>query len=142
YEDFERADCILLVGANIADNHPLIAPRVLGNDKATLIVVDPRVTKTATVADLHLAVRPRTDIVLLNGMLKIIIDEGLVDDDYVAAYTEGFAELAAHVAAYDLDRVALECGVDADAVRTAALTFGRAERGFVARTMGVNHSVQ
>lgn len=142
YEDLEAADCILLVGANVADNHPLLAPRVLDNGPATLIVVDPRVTKTAMVADLHLAVRPRSDVTLLNGMLKVLVDEGLVDHGYVAAHTEGFAELAAHVQAFGLDRVAAECGVEAEQVRAAALAFGRAERGFVAWTMGVNHSVQ
>ena len=132
YEDLEEADCILLVGANIADNHPLLAPRVLGNAEATVIVVDPRVTKTAGLADLHLAIRPRTDITLLNGMLKILIDEGLVDHGYLAAHTEGFEELAAHVQAYDLPRVAEECGVDAEAVRRAALALGRARRALVA----------
>ncbi|MGI8686338.1 MAG: molybdopterin oxidoreductase family protein [Acidimicrobiales bacterium] len=142
YEDLEQADVILLVGANVADNHPLLAPRVLDNTAAKVIVVDPRVTKTAMVADLHLAVRPRSDIALVNGMLKVIIDEGLVDRAYVDAHTEGFAELAEHVAAYDLDRVATDCGVPAEQVREAALAFGRAERGFVAWTMGVNHSVQ
>ncbi|MGH9164306.1 MAG: molybdopterin oxidoreductase family protein, partial [Acidimicrobiales bacterium] len=142
YEDLDQADCILLVGSNLADNHPLLAPRVLANREATLIVVDPRVTKTAMVADLHLAVRPRTDITLINGMIKVVIDEGLVDHAYVAAHTEGYEELADHVHGYDLDRVAAECGVEADAIKTAALAFGRAERGFVGWTMGVNHSVQ
>ncbi|MGH9278529.1 MAG: molybdopterin oxidoreductase family protein, partial [Acidimicrobiales bacterium] len=142
YADFDTADCILLVGANIADNHPLLMPRVLENTAATVIAVDPRVTKTAGIADIHLAVRPRTDITLLNGMIKLLIDEGLVDHDYVAAHTEGFAELAAHVAPYDLDRVAAECGVRADQIRQATLAFGRAERAFAAWTMGVNHSVQ
>ena len=142
YADIDEADCILLVGANMADNHPLLMPRVLDNKAATVIVVDPRVTKTAMVADLHLAIRPRTDITLLNGMLKVILDEGLVDLAYVEAHTEGFAELAAHVQAYPLDRVAAECGVAAGDVRRAALVFGRAERAFTGWTMGVNHSVQ
>jgi len=142
YADLEAADCILLVGANIADNHPLLVPRVLANEAATVIVVDPRVTKTAMVADIHLPVRPRTDIVLLNGMVRLLIDEGLVDSAYVAAHTEGFDELAAHVAPYTVERVAAECGVDAEAFRRATLAFGRAERGFVGWTMGVNHSVQ
>ncbi len=142
YEDLERADCILLVGANIADNHPLLVPRVLDNQDATLIVVDPRVTKTAATADLHLAVRPRTDITLINGIIKILVDEDLVDHDYVARHTEGYADLVAHVAGYDLERVAAECGVEARLIREAALAFGRAERGFVGWTMGVNHSVQ
>ncbi len=142
YADIDEADCIFLVGANLADNHPLLMPRVLDNKSATVIVVDPRVTKTAMVADLHLAIRPRTDITLLNGMLKVIIDEGLVDRAYVEAHTDGFTELAAHVRAYPLDRVAAECGVRAEDVRRAALAFGRAERAFTGWTMGVNHSVQ
>ncbi|MCA1691695.1 MAG: molybdopterin-dependent oxidoreductase, partial [Actinobacteria bacterium] len=142
YADLETADCILLVGANIADNHPLLAPRVLNNSEATVIVVDPRVTKTAMVADIHLPVRPRTDITLLNGMLKLLIDEGLIDRKYVDAHTEGFEELAAHVASYDLERVSAECGIDAELIRRATIAFGRAERGFVGWTMGVNHSVQ
>lgn len=142
YEDMDQADCIVLVGSNLADNHPLLAPRVLDNRQATVIVVDPRVTKTAMVADLHLALRPRTDVVLLNGMIKVLIDEGLVDRAYVDAHTEGYAELAAHVRDYPLDRVGEECGLDPEDVRTAALAFGRARRGFVGWTMGVNHSVQ
>jgi anaerobic selenocysteine-containing dehydrogenase len=142
YADLEQADCILLVGANIADNHPLLAPRVLGNKGATLIVVDPRVTKTAMVADLHLAIRPRTDIVLLNAMMRVILDEGLVDVDYVAAHTEGFAELAAHLDTVDVTEAAERCGITIEQLRWAAVAFGRAERGFVGWTMGVNHSVQ
>ena len=142
YADLDAADCILLFGANIADNHPLLAPRVLNNRDATVVVVDPRVTKTAMVADLHLPVRPRTDITLLNGMLKLLVDEDLIDHEYVRAHTEGFDELVAHVAAYDLDRVTAECGVPAELVREATLAFGRAERAFVGWTMGVNHSVQ
>src|SRR5713101_3365244 len=97
YEDLDHADCILLVGANIADNHPLLVPRVLGNREATVIVVDPRITKTAMIADLHLAVRPRTDITLINGILNILIEEDLVDHKYIEAHTEGFEELARHV---------------------------------------------
>ncbi len=142
YADLEEADCILLVGANLADNHPLLVPRLLANPNATVIVVDPRVTKTAMLADLHLAVRPRTDITLLNGMLKVIIDEGLVDTDYVAAHTEGYDELVASLDGFSLDRVAAECGVPSHDVRRAALAFGRAPRAMAAWTMGVNHSVQ
>lgn len=142
YADLEQADCILLVGANIADNHPLLAPRVLGNEEATVIVVDPRVTKTAMIADIHLAIRPRTDVVLINAMMKIIIDEGLVDLDYVIAHTDGYSELAAHLAPIDVEAAAAECGIPASLLRRAAVAFGRAQRGFVAWTMGVNHSVQ
>lgn len=142
YRDLNEADCILLVGANIADNHPLLAPRVLENDQATVIVVDPRVTKTAMIADIHVPLRPRTDITFLNGLIKVIIDEGMVDHDYVANHTLGFEELAAHVQRFDADDVATECGISADMVREVARKVGRARRAFVAWTMGVNHSTQ
>lgn len=142
YQDLNEADCILLVGANIADNHPLLTPRVLENDEATVIVVDPRVTKTAMIADIHVPVRPRSDITFLNGLIKVIIDEGMVDQAYVSNHTQGFEELAAHVQRYDAEFVALECGISADMVRAVARKVGRAERAFVAWTMGVNHSTQ
>jgi anaerobic selenocysteine-containing dehydrogenase len=142
YDDLALADCLLLIGANVADNHPLLMPRILDNTEGTVIAVDPRVTKTAMVADLHLPVRPRTDVTLLNGIIRLLIAEDLIDHDYVRQHTQGFAELRAHVEPFTPDRVASECGVPADDVRRAALTFGRAERGMVAWTMGVNHSVQ
>jgi assimilatory nitrate reductase catalytic subunit len=142
YEDIELADCIFLVGANIADNHPLLAPRVLGNDDATVIVVDPRVTKTAMLADLHLAIRPRTDITLLNGIIKVLFDEGLVDAAGVASSVDGLEALRIHVQPYGADRVTNECGITVDDLRRAAKIVGRSQRLFVAWTMGVNHSVQ
>ena len=142
YDDLALADVVLLIGANVADNHPLLAPRLLDNRRAHVVAVDPRVTKTAMVADRHLALRPRSDVTLLNGIIRILIDEDLVDHDYVAAHTTGYEQLKAHVRQYSLDRVAAETGLDADAVRDVALRFGRAERAFVAWTMGVNHSVQ
>jgi anaerobic selenocysteine-containing dehydrogenase len=142
YADFDDADVIVLIGANIADNHPLLAPRVVGNDDAEVIVIDPRATKTALLADQFLAVRPRTDITLLNGIIKVLVDEGMVDRGYVDAHADGYAELVDHVQAFTLDRVAHECGVDPDVILTAARTIGRGERVLFAWTMGVNHSTQ
>ena len=142
YDDLALADVVVLIGANVADNHPLLAPRLLANKDAHVIAVDPRVTKTAMVADQHLALRPRSDVALLNGIIRILVEEDLVDHDYIAAHTEGYDRLVAHVQDYPLDRVATETGLRPDAIRDAALRIGRAERAFVAWTMGVNHSVQ
>jgi len=142
YDDFAEADVILLVGANIADNHPLLAPRVLDNRRAQVIVVDPRVTKTAMLATQHLAVRPRSDVTLLNGIIKVLLDEGLVDLARVRRVAHGLDELVDHVQAFDLGRVERECGVPAAEVQRAALALGTARRALVAWTMGVNHSVQ
>ena len=142
YEDFEHADVIVLIGANIADNHPLLAPRLFANRGATVIVVDPRVTKTAMVADVHLPLRPRSDITLLNGILRVLRDEQLLDLDAMRPHVDGIDEVLAHLDAYDLDRVAMECGLHVDDIRRAARAIGNAERAVVAWTMGVNHSVQ
>ena len=141
YEDFEAAETVVLFGANVADCHPLLAPRLMGPGGPRLIVVDPRVTKTAMMADHHLPVRPRTDIVLINGLLHVIFAEGLADQRYLAAHTTGAADLEAHVAAYPPARVAAECGIPEAAVIETARAIGNS-RTVVAWTMGVNHSVQ
>jgi assimilatory nitrate reductase catalytic subunit len=147
YEDLELADVVVLWGANLADNHPLLAPRVMRPDR-TLVVVDPRVTKTAMLADVHVPVRPRGDVALLNGVLATLIEEGLVDLDECRgkgggdARVDGLDELVAHLADWSAERAAAEAGVDADIVRELARLIARAERCVLAWTMGVNHSVQ
>ena len=142
YDDIADADVIVLFGANVADNHPLLLPRLVDNTDAHVIVIDPRVTKTAMLADQHLAVKPRSDISLLNGIIKVLLDEGLVDVDRARQVADGVDELVAHVQDFDLARVSADCGIAADEIRAAALAIGRAERAFVAWTMGVNHSTQ
>jgi assimilatory nitrate reductase catalytic subunit len=141
YDDLELADVVVLWGANIADNHPLLAPRLLGGGR-TVIVVDPRVTKTAMVANVHLAVRPRGDIALLNGIMSVLLAEGLVNVEAVRGYVDGIDELVSHLEGWSVERAATESGIAADALCDVARTIGRAERCVLAWTMGVNHSVQ
>jgi assimilatory nitrate reductase catalytic subunit len=142
YDDFELADLVVLWGANIADNHPLLAPRVLGPAGPTLIAVDPRVTKTAMVADQHLPVRPRGDVALLNGVLVVLLEEGLVDLDAVRDHVDGLDELVDALRGWTVERAADESGIDAGTLRGFARTIAAAERCVLAWTMGVNHSVQ
>lgn len=142
YTDLEQADVILLVGSNIADNHPILCHRLEKNKNRTLIVADPRVTKTAMMADLHLPVKPRSDIALLNGIAHILIREGLIDNQYIAAHTAGFAEFAAFVADYTPERVAQVTGLSEALILKTALLFGNAKAAFIGWTMGVNHSTQ
>ncbi|HEX3542327.1 MAG TPA: molybdopterin oxidoreductase family protein, partial [Acidimicrobiales bacterium] len=87
-------------------------------------------------------IRPRTDIALINAMMKVILDAGLVDLEYVNAHTDGWPALSAHLATVDVTAAASECGIAEAVLRDAALAFGRASRGFIGWTMGVNHSVQ
>ena len=142
YEDLERADVIVLWGANIADNHPLLVPRVLANEAATVVAVDPRVTKTAQISDVHLGVRPRTDVTLLNAILRILLDEDRLDLETAAGHVDELPELVAHLRSLDLDAAAAECGLDLDEIRATARLIGDAERCVVAWSMGVNHSAQ
>src|SRR5437016_9227314 len=83
YEDLTHADVIFLIGANIADNHPILCQHLEANRKAYKMVADPRVTKTAMLCDLHLPLKPRTDIALLNGIARILLDENLIDRAYI-----------------------------------------------------------
>jgi len=146
YADMETADVILLIGANIADNHPILCHRVdrssPGTKPRTLIVVDPRVTKTAMMADVHLAVKPRSDIALLNGIAHILIREGLIDHDYIERHTTGFKEFAEFVSAFTPEHVAAVTGLTEQQLYETALLYGRARSAFIGWTMGVNHSTQ
>jgi anaerobic selenocysteine-containing dehydrogenase len=142
YEDLERADVILLIGANIAENHPILCWRLQANPDRTLIVVDPRVTKTAMLADLHLPIRPRSDLALANGLIHVAIEHNLVDRDYIDRHTTGFAELRESVRTYTPERVAEITGLTPDLVWRTAWTYARAGAAFIAWTMGVNHSTK
>lgn len=140
YEDFERADVILLIGANIADNHPILCRRLEANPDATLIVVDPRVTKTAMMADLHLPILPRSDLALLSGLIHIIIQRDLVDRDYIERHTAGFEALRDSVREDTPERVARITGLGVDQLYQTAALYANARAAFIAWTMGVNHS--
>src|SRR6185312_16253438 len=127
YEDLDSADVFLVIGSNMADCHPILFLRLLDRVRAgaKLIVVDPRRTATAAKADLFLQVRPGTDLALLNGLLRLLVDAGHVDTDFVEACTEGFEELHEFLADYPADRVAELTGVpEADLRRAAELIGG------------------
>jgi assimilatory nitrate reductase catalytic subunit len=146
YADMENADVILLIGANIADNHPILCHRVdrtsPGTKPRTLIVVDPRVTKTAMMADIHFAIKPRTDIALLNGIAHILINEDLIDRDYLARHTTGFEAFAEFVSAFTPAYVSAITGLTEDQIVNVAHLYGQAKSAFIGWTMGVNHSTQ
>jgi len=142
YDDFGLADVVVLWGANVADNHPLLAPRLLGANRPFLVTVDPRVTKTAMLADLHIPVLPRGDIALLNGIIVVLIEEGFVDLDECRARLDGVDELIGQLAGWSVTRAAAESGIDEGMLRVLARRIGAAERCTLAWTMGVNHSVQ
>ena len=142
YEDLSRADLVFLIGANIADNHPILCQHLEANPNCFLITADPRITKTAMLADLHLPLKPRTDIALLNGMAHILIEEGLVDQEYIAAHTNGFEDLKRQLAEYTPAHVSQITGLAVETILKVARLYGNAKAAFIGWTMGVNHSTQ
>ncbi len=142
YEDLEQADVIFLIGANVAENHPILCSRLEANKNRTLIVADPRVTKTAMMADVYLPVKPRSDLALINAILRIVIDEGLYDKEYVKQHTSGFAEMRASLEAYTPNYAAEISGLAPELIHKVALLYGNAKAAFIGWTMGVNHSTK
>jgi assimilatory nitrate reductase catalytic subunit len=142
YDDLRKADVIFLIGANIADNHPILCQHLEANPKKTLIVADPRVTKTAMMADLFLPLKPRSDIALLNGIIHVLIQTGQIDCEFIAKHTTGFADLAKFVEKYTPAYVSQITGLSEDLILKTAYLYGNAEAGFIGWTMGVNHSTQ
>lgn len=142
YEDLQRADVIFLIGANIAENHPILCQHLEANPRKTLIVADPRVTKTAMMADLFLPLKPRSDIALINGMIHVLIQAGMIDREYIARHTTGFEELAQSVRKYTPRYVSEITGLEEELILKVAFLYGNAKAAFIGWTMGVNHSTK
>lgn len=128
YEDIDHTSCLFIAGSNTAYAHPIIYRRIEDarekNPNLKIIVVDPRRTDTAKAADLHLAILPGTDVALLNGLLHVMLWEGLLDMAYINAHTEGFDALKNTVREYTPKMVADICGIRETDIITAAKWFG------------------
>ena len=143
YEDFEDTQCLLAFGSNLPEQHPIIYWRLneaRQKTKFPLIVVDPRVTMFAQQADMHLAISPGTDLVLLNALAHVILEEQLHDEEYISAHTEGYQEFNDLVAQYDPVTAAKICGIDEDTIRNVARLFAKADAAMSIWTMGINQS--
>ncbi|HXZ86139.1 MAG TPA: molybdopterin-dependent oxidoreductase, partial [Myxococcota bacterium] len=128
YDDIERARLIALVGANPTEAHPVLGARILQAVRrgARLLVIDPRRIELAEHAQVHLALRPGSNVALLNALAALLIERGAIDRGYVAERTEGFAALCAAVLPARVDEVARQCGLAADAIRSAAALLAEA----------------
>ncbi len=143
YEDFEHTDLLIAWGSNLPEQHPIIYWRMKEAQEKKgfpLIVVDPRVTMLAQNADIHLPITPGTDVVLQNALMHVIIKEGLQDQDYIDANTNGFEALKAEVEKYDPTTAARICGIDEDSIRHVARRFAKAGAAMQIWTMGINQS--
>ncbi len=143
YEDFEHTDCLIAWGSNLPEQHPVIYWRLkeaMEKRKFPLIVVDPRVTMLAQFADIHLAVTPGTDVVLMNSLMHVILKEGLEDRDYINAHTNGIKEVEKCVKDYDPTSASKICGINEDTIRQVARLYAKAGAAMSIWTMGINQS--
>jgi formate dehydrogenase major subunit len=122
FDDIERARTILVCGANVTEAHPVVGARIrqAARRGARLIVIDPRRIELTADAACHLALKPGTNVALLNAMAHVIVTERLCADDFLEARVDGIAEFRRFIAAWTPDRAADLCGVDPDAIRLAA----------------------
>ncbi len=144
YDDIEETDCVFLIGANVAECHPILFNRLRKyhkkNSHVKVIVVDPRRTDTAEGCDRHLAIQPGTDIDLLNGIAYFLMKWGKTDPTFIANHTNGFADYAAIAEQYTPDRVAQRCGISVEDLEFAARCWANAKRVMSMWSMGVNQS--
>jgi assimilatory nitrate reductase catalytic subunit len=144
YEDIDHCNTLFIAGSNTAFAHPVIFRRIedakTKNPNLKIIVVDPRRTDTAQAADLHLAILPGTDVALFNGMLHVMLWEGLLDMAYIQAHTNGFDALKDTVREYTPKMVADICGIKEADIITAAKWFG-AGPSLSMYCMGLNQSI-
>ena len=146
YDDLETTDCAFLIGTNTAECHPIVFNRLRKHHRkhkhVKLIVVDPRRTDTAAAADLHLAIRPGTDIQLLNGIAHLLMHWGKFDPLFIDECTTGFASYVSILEQYPPERVARDCSIRMEDLEQAARYWGDAERVLSLWSMGVNQSTE
>ena len=117
----------MLVGSNPEEAHPVVGMQIRQAIKrgCKLIVVDPRDIGLAKKADIHLKLKPGTNVAFANGIMNVILSEGLQDDKFIAERTEGFEELKEIVKDYTPEKVAEICHIDADDLRKAAIMYAK-----------------
>ncbi|MGH1392635.1 MAG: molybdopterin oxidoreductase family protein [Trichormus sp.] len=146
YEDLELTDCAFLIGTNTAECHPIVFNRLAKyhkkNRHVKMIVVDPRRTPTAEAADLHLAIRPGTDIDLLNGIAHLLMRWQMLDVGFIDDCTSNFSAYAEVIRHYSPEVVARQCGISIADLETAARYWGKSQRVLSLWSMGVNQSTE
>ena len=144
YDDLEQTDCAFLIGTNAAECHPIVFNRLRKhhkkNGQVKLIVVDPRRTETAKHADLHLAIRPGTDITLLNGIAYLLVQWRRIDSEFIEDCTQGFPSYAEVIQHYEPSVVAERCGIPVKDIETAARAWADATSVLSLWSMGINQS--
>ncbi|MCI0667898.1 MAG: formate dehydrogenase subunit alpha, partial [Methylococcaceae bacterium] len=142
-EDVALAEVVILIGSNPTVNHPVGATFLKNAVKrgTRLIVMDPRRSEIARHAAYSLQFRPDTDVALLNGMMHTIVEEGLVNQDYVRNHTEGFDRMPKHLKDYSPETVAPICGIDANTIRAVARAYATSKASMILWGMGISQHI-
>jgi assimilatory nitrate reductase catalytic subunit len=144
YKDIAHAQCLFIAGSNAAWAHPILFRRIedarRANPDLKMVVVDPRRTDTADMADLHLQIQPGTDVMLFHGLLHLMLREGWTQPTYIAAHTSGFEALQVLVAEHTPEHVAQICGISTQDLLTAARWFSTSPATLSLYCQGLNQS--
>ena len=143
-EEIEYTDVILATGTNTTENHPVLSSRVkraVRQNGAKLIVIDPREIDLVKYATLWLRQKPGTDVAVLNGMMNVILSEGIFAKEYVENRTEGFEALQKTVAAYTPERVQEISGVPPEDLKAAARLYAKANKASILYAMGMTQHI-
>ena len=142
YQDFDHADLFFVIGANMADCHPILYLRMMDRVKAgaKLIVADPRRTTTADKVDLFLPIKPGTDLALLNGLPFLLHKNGKTDSAFIENYTQGWENFPEFLADYTPEKVSEITGLSVESLIKAADMIGAAPEFMTCWTMGLNQS--
>ncbi|MBC7944841.1 MAG: formate dehydrogenase subunit alpha, partial [Burkholderiales bacterium] len=141
--DVMKAEVVLVIGANPTVNHPVAATWIKNAVKngVKLIIADPRRSELARIATHYLQFKPDTDVALLNAIMHTIVEEGLVNEDFIASRTIGYDELKANVAAFSPELMGPICGVPAETIKDVARLFARSKGSMILWGMGISQHV-
>lgn len=145
-EGMEHSDYVLVLGANPWDAHGLpktrdILKAIKKDPNRKMVVIDPRVTETAKMADVHLQVKPGRDAFLLSAMISIILNNGLEDQSFIAQHTEGFEQVKSSFIDVPLQQYADLAGIDLSLINKVAIDFAQAKTATVQADLGIQHSL-
>ncbi len=144
-DDLKDTNCIMVIGANPTDAHPVTGAKLkqfaMKQDNIT-IVIDPRKTEIAKYATYHLALRPGTNVAVLNMMMYYIITEGLVDESFIENRTEGYESFKNEILSLDIAKMEAVSGVDRNLVKEAAIAYAKAPNAMSFHGLGVTEHSQ
>ena len=141
--DVSEAEVVIIIGSNPTVNHPVGATFMKNATKSgtKIILIDPNRTSIAKYASHVLQFRPDTDVALLNGIMHVILDERLQNDEYIARHTEDFSQMQSHLKNYSPEKVAPICGVDADTIREVARLYATSNASMILWGMGISQHI-